>query len=534
MTSASNQYLLHVLSGPPAGPFALTDDHTIRIGRSMECAVCLAHESVSRRHAHLLRRDDAWYIVDVGSAAGTYVGATRLSPHQPTRLDAGDLIRIGPWTLHFSLKAQVERAARTIDDTGSGTRRIETVGAGVTLAASRLALLTEGLEALHQGGDEYRLAATALRAALKGASCTRGAVLRTLDRSGEVEILASVDPSGGAMTFSRSLINAAREGRVVMLSDEHERASSASIVESNISAAICSPVLVGDAVAAFLYLDSRSRDDVVRQDAGAFCEAVARALGLALANRQRQDLQRRQLQLASELQAAREVQQFIMPAPTGDLGFVRYAMHSHAGAMVAGDLFDATRLTDGRVCVLLGDVSGHGAGSAMLMAAVQAQFAAHLAHTPDVARAFTRVNAYLCQRDLGGRFVSLIAVVIAPTGECELIDAGHGYWLRFPPRHEDSPHGARSIPLGIDPDTSFPSHHLTLAKSDRLLLYSDGVIDERGHADQPFGVARLAAAITPAAGPQGDVDAVFDALRAHSGLDGAGDDCTVASIEFLG
>jgi phosphoserine phosphatase RsbU/P len=526
-------YVLHVISGPTAGPFALAPDQPTLIGRSLECAVCLVHESVSRRHAQIVRREGQWYIIDIGSIAGTYLGSLRLEPNRPSPIGTGDLLRVGPWTLRLSEPGTADRAARTLDDTSSSERKIETLTRGGSIAASRLSVLTEGLDALHQGGDEYALATAALHAALNGTGCVRGAVLRTVDGSDEVHILSSADPSGGAMIFSRSLIAAASSGRAVILSEREQAAQFASLAGNQIATAICAPVLLGGSVVALIYLDARLQDHQVLQDSGAFCEAISRMLGLALANRARHELAFRQAQLGSELQAAREVQQFIMPAPEGDLGFVRYAMRSHAGAMVAGDLFDVAPLPDGRMCVSLGDVSGHGIGSAMLMAAVQAQLAAHLAHTGDVAKAMASVNEYLCARDLAGRFVSLVMFAIAPSGDVEVFDAGHGYWFLTGEFVNEPGSHARGAPLGIIPGVTFASHRFRLQAKQRLIAFSDGVVDERGHDGRPFGLESLRSAVLRGTDPASDITSVFNGLIAHSGLEHAGDDCTVASLQMI-
>jgi len=56
---------------------------------------------VSRRHARLLRRPDGWYLEDLQSTNGTFLNEIRLPPGQPARLSAGDLIRLGQFTLLF-------------------------------------------------------------------------------------------------------------------------------------------------------------------------------------------------------------------------------------------------------------------------------------------------------------------------------------------------------------------------------------------------------------------------------------------------
>lgn len=81
----------------------------LTVGRTPDNGLALPHPLVARRHAEIRGGEGAALITDLGGAAGTYVGAERLLPNQPRQLADGDLVRIGPFTLHF-------RAARAADE----------------------------------------------------------------------------------------------------------------------------------------------------------------------------------------------------------------------------------------------------------------------------------------------------------------------------------------------------------------------------------------------------------------------------------
>src|SRR5262249_4009123 len=203
--------------------------------------------------------------------------------------------------------------------------------------------------------------------------------------------------------------------------------ASYSIAELGIHSALCAPVPIGDDVIAYVYLDARGSESSVRADAAGFCEAIARAYGLALANLKRTELERRQVQLAAELAAAREVQSTMLPPKEADLGVIRYGVEVRPGLFVAGDLFDVIGLPGGRVAVCLGDVAGHGVGSALLMAMTQSHLHAELRRSEDPAEALSGVNRYLCERVGGGWFVSLWVGIFGPGGSLHCVDAGHGH-----------------------------------------------------------------------------------------------------------
>lgn len=79
------------------GPLAVTslplrDSGTV-IGRNPECALVLDDDFASGRHARIFQRDGTWFVEDLGSTNGTFLGTERLTT--PTRVDAGSALRIG-------------------------------------------------------------------------------------------------------------------------------------------------------------------------------------------------------------------------------------------------------------------------------------------------------------------------------------------------------------------------------------------------------------------------------------------------------
>ena len=81
----------------PRSPFPLNKDQMI-LGREVRCDVMLANDSVSRRHAEIVRMSDSWLIRDLGGRNGTYVNGQRVAEHV---LQEGDLITLGDINLTF-------------------------------------------------------------------------------------------------------------------------------------------------------------------------------------------------------------------------------------------------------------------------------------------------------------------------------------------------------------------------------------------------------------------------------------------------
>lgn len=83
-------------------PITIAPDATATIGRDTDCQVKLDDSHVSRQHACLARRDDAWLVTDLGSHNGTFLNESRLAPNEPAVLRNGDILRIGLRRFHVT------------------------------------------------------------------------------------------------------------------------------------------------------------------------------------------------------------------------------------------------------------------------------------------------------------------------------------------------------------------------------------------------------------------------------------------------
>ncbi|MFC6286990.1 FHA domain-containing protein [Nocardioides sp. GCM10027113] len=88
-----------VVDGANAGETASLDDAPILIGRGADAAIRLDDDYVSTRHARIAASGDQWFVEDLGSTNGTYIGSVRIT--QPTTLTLGTQVRIGKTTLEL-------------------------------------------------------------------------------------------------------------------------------------------------------------------------------------------------------------------------------------------------------------------------------------------------------------------------------------------------------------------------------------------------------------------------------------------------
>ncbi len=95
---------LIVLAGAKEGTQIPLKKEKFVIGRASECTLRAGSSAISRRHCAILRKDDAWFVRDLGSRNGTYLNDSAVQT--PTPIQVGDEIRVGP--LHFRVEQYVK------------------------------------------------------------------------------------------------------------------------------------------------------------------------------------------------------------------------------------------------------------------------------------------------------------------------------------------------------------------------------------------------------------------------------------------
>lgn len=240
-------------------------------------------------------------------------------------------------------------------------------------------------------------------------------------------------------------------------------------------------------------------------------------------------------QLARELLLAQELQLKLMPKPSVVRPEARAAARVEAAERVGGDFYLLARLDQHRTGVLIGDVSGHGYQSALIMALALSAAAIHVQAAFDPAIALESVQRSL-QDELESTEMSVsmcYAVIDSRANEVRYANAGHPHCFRLSADGQCVRMGAVAPPLGFG--------HITVDESvmswrsgDRLVFLTDGVIDARDVANVRLGEPAVIRALeaTPAdSTPDAILAAMFALLDGHVGRTPLKDDCTVVVVD---
>lgn len=193
-------------------------------------------------------------------------------------------------------------------------------------------------------------------------------------------------------------------------------------------------------------------------------------------------IHRNQERAASELAAARSVQELMIPQEKLETpGFEVESVYTPANE-VGGDFYHVQSTGDGGLLVVIGDVAGKGLKAAMNVSMLMGA----LRRTPErsPAKILESLNRVLTGSE---SFTTCQAAWFGPNGEVAMANAGH-----LPPYLNSQevaiPGG---LPLGVLPEVSYEEFRLYLHPGDRLLLLSDGVVEARQPSGELFGFARV-------------------------------------------
>jgi phosphoserine phosphatase RsbU/P len=220
-----------------------------------------------------------------------------------------------------------------------------------------------------------------------------------------------------------------------------------------------------------------------------------------------------------DLEIAKEIQQWLVPEKPPVIPGVEIAFASRAANTVAGDYYDAflrsahdgtrnaaTQALDGapgvansrHLLIVVADVAGKSVPAALLMATFQASLRTLALAPASVTELISGLNAYACEISQAGRrfTTAFLAEFDLATRSLTYVNAGHNQPMVLRgPSAAGVPGLDRlvigGLPLGIMRDARYECGEVTLAPGDRLVIFTDGVVEAENEAADEFGEGRL-------------------------------------------
>jgi sigma-B regulation protein RsbU (phosphoserine phosphatase) len=238
-----------------------------------------------------------------------------------------------------------------------------------------------------------------------------------------------------------------------------------------------------------------------------------------------------------DLDLARELQGGLLPKvfPTREEapGIELFARLEPAKE-VSGDLYDFFPVEDGKMCFVVGDVSGKGIAAGIFMAVTRTLIRATAVPGRSPLEIMNRVNAQLAKENQASLFVTMIlGIVDTATGRMVYGQGGHNPPILVPAQGKPIYEPAGGMPLGVFEDAKFGERELHLKPGETLLVYTDGVTEAMNQAKDLFGEDRLENAVTGVASlsPEKIAERVIEQVEGFVLEAERSDDITLLAIQ---
>lgn len=240
--------------------------------------------------------------------------------------------------------------------------------------------------------------------------------------------------------------------------------------------------------------------------------------------------------LDHELELARQVQQSLLPRKFPEIHGVEFAARNRPAHQVGGDFYDVVRLDENRFGLVIADVSDKGMPAALYMALARSLILAEAHREGSPRRVLFNVNRLLMELGEPGMFVTVFYGVVDHATR-KLVYARAGHDLPVVLRGDQMMRLAGDgMALGAFGDEHFhlDEQNLTLQQDDRLVLFTDGLVDALSPQGEGFGHARLDELWRGLSNSDAAqlCDVTFEHLGAFQGGVEQTDDMTLLAVQF--
>ncbi len=529
------------------------------IGRAITCDLVLTDTTVSRRHARVTRKEDGYFLEDLGSQHGTFLNDERIQTS--AMLAHGDRIELSGIKLKFLDNSRETLPDDAGDDDASSIvstldpQQTSSGGAISQLERKHRALLDitgllgetldldrifpAMLDAIFDAFTQADSGSILLNVLANNTADTRTGDDDESDGRFQLKPVAMKRREGaGDVKISRTIAAQVMKDKQAVLSadtsEDKRFMSSDSVAALNIRSVMCAPLLnaAGEPIG-MIQISTRS---LARRFVAGDLELLVNLAGLATRVIEHSQLHEIQLQFARrdyDLQMAKHLQMQFLPRDRPEITEYDLFDFYQAAEGVGGDYFDYIPLPDGRLAITIGDVAGKGVTAALLMSRLCSDARYQLTTTQSPSEAANKLNERVLAISTNFRFATFAVCMLDPVKhEVTLVVAGH-----MPPLLRRGSDG-RVMPCGVDTSApplgvlagqEFEQTTIQLEPGDMMLLYTDGVSEMPNDRREQFGEHRVEESLRNFEDARSAVEGVLQDVKTFSGKNSYNDDlCLLA------
>ena len=197
-----------------------------------------------------------------------------------------------------------------------------------------------------------------------------------------------------------------------------------------------------------------------------------------------------------EMQLAKYIQESLLPQSLPKLDGYQLSFSNRMASAVGGDYFDIKLLDEDNLCIIIGDVSGHGVASALIMAIAKAVLYHGFKQTRDLITLFSYLNSVIntyFNKPPVKKMITLFATIInLSSGKSVFLDCGHNFPMKISEDGQISELKMTGFPVGSQKKIRKKNtEEYTLEKGETIVFYTDGIIESTGKTIEQYGYDRF-------------------------------------------
>ena len=262
-------------------------------------------------------------------------------------------------------------------------------------------------------------------------------------------------------------------------------------------------------------------------------QALCRQISVAMENAvfHRESLEKERLK--QELELAATIQRsFLPPLPVYEKGMLRVTGFTMPAKHVGGDLYAFEEPVQGKIGVLIADISGKGVSAALFMAKAISDFRYQMRGVDDPGLVMSSLNHQMSNTPRGMFLTAMYAIADMQTGSVKISVAGHPPFLWATKDDVKVMDLEGGPPVGIM-EIDYPTNELTLALGDRLIMVTDGVFDAKNSKGKRLGFEEIVAFATLNRQEDRLTDRIVDFVSRFMGDAERADDLTIVELRRM-
>lgn len=235
----------------------------------------------------------------------------------------------------------------------------------------------------------------------------------------------------------------------------------------------------------------RNNEDFSGDDLEIFQEAAYHT-ALTIQNIKLQAIHLEKKRLDKELEVAREIQTHLMPRQIPEVKGLQLFGEYRPCFEVGGDYFDIIPIDKNKTALVIADVSGKGAGAALLMSNLQASLKMAISVSLPLREIVYKINNMIFENSLSTQFITFfISLWDFKSKTLQYINAGHNPPLVIKANNKIRKLSPTGIGLGIQENQKYKDKKISLSVGDVLAIYTDGIEEFFNTNLEPFGIERM-------------------------------------------